>query len=184
MGRKSNREQIADVITRELEKATGLTWEPRLFRGTNAIEYKVEQYNLYFTFYVYKDENMLDRVRIEKLGPANISIDELYNLLDCINRICDNKHSLFFRLDEDKQIHNFMDLIDLEEIRIGSAYYEEVSRDILEKIDTTIKKGSLSIIDLTRMDKIDKHYREFLKDRDVLIIDKDYGKFAILFDNE
>ena len=77
-----------------------------------------------------------------------------------------------------------MDLIDLEEIRIGSAYYEEVSRDILEKIDTTIKKGSLSIIDLTRMDKIDKHYREFLKDRDVLIIDKDYGKFAILFDNE
>ena len=76
-----------------------------------------------------------------------------------------------------------MDLIDIQAFNIGHTYYEEVSRDVLEKIDATIKKGSLSVIDLTRMDKIDKHYREFLKDRDVLIIDKDYGKFAILFVN-
>lgn len=183
MGRRDNRSQIAEEITRELEKATGLTWEPKIFRGSCTIEYKVEQYNLYFTFYVY-DENKPDSVCIEKRSPVNISIDELYDLLDCINRICDNKHSLFFRLDEDKQIHNFMDLIDIQAFNIGHTYYEEVSRDVLEKIDATIKKGSLSVIDLTRMDKIDKHYREFLKDRDVLIIDKDYGKFAILFDNE
>ena len=77
-----------------------------------------------------------------------------------------------------------MDLIDIEDIRIGNDYLEEASRDILEKIDSTIKKGSLSIVDLKRMDKIDKHYREFLKDRDVLILDKYHDKFAILFDNE
>ena len=28
MGRRDYREQIAEEITRELEKATGITWEP------------------------------------------------------------------------------------------------------------------------------------------------------------
>lgn len=183
MGRKDNREQIAKEITRELEKVTGLTWEPKIFKGACTIEYNIEQYNLYFMFYVY-DENKPNSVSIEKHNPVNISIEELYNLLDCINRICESKHSLYFRLDEDKQIHSFMDLIDIQTLNIGSTYYEEASRDILEKIDAAIKKGTLSVIDLSRMDKIDKHYREFLKDRDVLILDNDYDKFAILFDNE
>ena len=184
MGQKDNREQIADVITKELEKATGLTWRPKIFNGTGTIEYMVEQYNIYFMFNVYNYEDMPRSVNIEKHSPVNISIDELYNLLDCINRICIRKHSLYFNLKEDRQIHNFMDLIDIEDIRIGNDYLEEASRDIIEKIDSNIKKGTLSVVDLSRMDKIDKHYREFLKDRDVLILDKYYDKFAILFDNE
>ena len=184
MGRRDNRKQIAEEITRELEKATGLTWTPKIFNGTCTIEYKVEQYNIYFMFYVLYDENKPDHVLIDKNSPTNISIDELYDLLDCINRICVRKHSLFFLLKEDREIHNFMDLIDILTLNTGHEYYTEASRDILEKIDATIKKGSLSVIDLARMDKIDKHYREFLKDRDVLIIDNDYNKFAILFDNE
>lgn len=180
MGRRDNREQIAEEITRELEKATGITWKPIIYRGTNTIEYKIEQYNLYFVFYVYGEDNP-DCVCIEKHCPVNISIDELYDLMDCINRICTRKHSLYFMLKEDREIHNFMDLIDIDEIRIGNEYYMEASRDIIEKIDLTIKKGSLSVVNLNRMDKLDKHYREFLKDRDALIT-KD--NFAILFDNE
>ena len=83
MGRRDNRKQIAEEITKELEKVTGLTWKPKIFRGACTIEYNVEQYNLYFMFYVY-DENKPDHVLIEKNSPVNISIDELYNLLDCI----------------------------------------------------------------------------------------------------
>ena len=183
MGRRDNRSQIAKEITRELEKVTGLTWEPKIFRGECTIGYNIEQYNLYFKFWVY-DEDMPDRVSIKKNSPVNISVDELYNLMDCFNRICTRKLSLFFNLSEDRQIYNFMDLIDIEPLNTGSKYDEEVSRDILEKIDATIKKGALSVVDLNRMDKIDKHYREFLKDRDVLIIDTKYNKYAILFDNE
>ena len=81
MGRRDNREQIAEEITRELEKATGITWKPIIYRGTNTIEYKIEQYNLYFMFYVY-GEDKPDHVCIEKSNPINISIDELYDLID------------------------------------------------------------------------------------------------------
>ena len=183
MGRRDNRKQIAEEITKELEKITGLTWTPKIFNGTCTIEYNVEQYNIYFLFYIF-DENKPDHVLIEKNSPVNISIDELYNLLDCINRICVRKHSLFFNLREDREIHNFMDLIDIQTLNTGREYYEEASRDILEKIDAAIKKGTLSVIDLNRMDKLDKHYRESLNDRNVLIIDNDYSKYAILFDNE
>lgn len=183
MGKRDNRRQIAEEISRELEKATGLVWEPKIFNGTCTIEYKVEQYNLYFTFYVLYDENKPDHVLIEKNSPVNISIDELYDLIDCINRICVRKHSLYFNLNEDRQIHNFMDLIDIYNCASGAVYIEAY-RDILEKIEATIKKGALSVVDLRRMDKLDKHYRESLNSRDVLIIDAEYDKFAILFDND
>lgn len=179
MGRRDNRAQIAEEITRELEKATGITWEPNIYRGSTTIEYNADQYNIYVKFFVYEDA--LDSIIIQKRSPTNISIDELYDLMDCINRICKRKHSLYFDLKEDREIHNFMDLIDIVEINTGNEYYEEASRDIVEKIDLTIKKGSLSVVNLNRMDRLDKHYREFLKDRDVLIT-KD--NFAILFDNE
>lgn len=182
MGKRDNREQIAKEITRELEKATGLAWEPRIFRGTSTIEYSVEQYNLYFMFYVYGEDNP-DYVRIEKHCPVNISIDELYDLIDCFNRICTYKHSLFFDLREDRQIYNFMDLIDIYHCASGTMRVE-ANKNTLEKIEAAIKKGSLSVVDLKRMDKLDKHYRESLTNRDVLIIDAEYDKFAILFDND
>ncbi len=179
MGRRDNRAQIAEEITRELEKATGITWEPNIYRGSTTIEYNVDQYNIYVTFFVYED--MLGSVSIKRRSPTNISIDELYDLLDCINRICKCKHSLYFILKEDREIHNFMDLINIVEIKTGNEYYVEASRDIIEKIEASIKKGALSVVDLNRMDKLDKHYRESLNNRDVLIID---NKFAILFDND
>lgn len=182
MGKRDNREQVAKEITRELEKATGLTWEPIIYRGTSTIEYKIEQYNLYFMFYVY-GEDKPDHVCIEKSNPVNISIDELYDLIDCVNRICTHKHFLYFNLKEDRQIHNFMDLIDIYHYASGNMYVE-ADRNILEKIEAAIKKGSLSVVDLKRMDKLDKHYRESLNNRDVLIIDAEYDKFAILFDND
>ena len=81
MGRKDNREQIAIEITKELEKATGITWEPKICIGTGTIEYMVEQYNIYFMFNVYNYEDMPRSVSIEKHSPVNISIDELYNVL-------------------------------------------------------------------------------------------------------
>ena len=71
MGRKSRIELMAEEITRELEKVTGLTWEPIIFKGRgykNTIEYSVEQYNLYFIFYVNDDENKPDRVRIVNIN--------------------------------------------------------------------------------------------------------------------
>ena len=179
MGRRDNRAQIAEEITRELEKATGITWEPNIYRGSTTIEYNADQYNIYVKFFVYEDA--LDSISIQKRSPTNISIDELYDLMDCINRICKRKHSLYFDLKEDREIYNFMDLIDIDEINTGNKFSEEASRDIVEKIDLTIKKGSLSVVNLNRMDRLDKHYREFLKDRDVLIT-KD--NFAILFDND
>lgn len=182
MGKRDNRDQIAEEISRELEKVTGLTWEPIIYRGTSTIEYKVEQYNLYFMFYVY-DENKPDHVNIEKTNPVNISIDELYDLIDCFNRICTRKHFLYFNLKEDRQIHNFMDLIDIYHWAGGNMHVE-ADRNTLEKIEATIKKGALSVVDLKRMDKLDKHYRESLTNRDVLIIDAEYDKFAILFDND
>ena len=185
MGRKSRIELMAEEITRELEKVTGLTWEPIIFKGRgykNTIEYSVEQYNLYFIFYVNDDENKPDRVRISKTGSVNISVDELYDLLDCINRICEHKHFLYFDLKEDREIYNIMDLLKILSGRTG--YDEEASRDIVEKIEASIKKGALSVVDLNRMDKIDKHYREFLQDRDALIVDDGYERFVILFDND
>lgn len=179
MGRRDHREPIAEEITRELEKVTGITWKPKIFRGTTTIEYNVDQYNIYVTFWL--DEDTPRSVSIQKRSPTNISIDELYDLMDCFNKICFHKHSLYFKLNEDREIYNFMDLIDIDECWSGNQYYMEASRDIIEKIDSAIKKGSLSVVDLNRMDRLDKHYREFLKDRDVLITK---NNFAILFDNE
>ena len=107
-----------------------------------------------------------------------VTVDELFEILDCIKSLSYRSNSVALSpyISKDfSKIEHFTQLITFHDF---SA--ENVDRALLERLDAAIKKGTVSIIPLKVMDKVDKKYRETLKSRDCIFVED----FVILLDNE
>ena len=107
-----------------------------------------------------------------------VTVDELFEILDCIKSLSYRSNSIVLspHISKDfSKIEHFTQLIIFYDFSM-----ENVDRSLLERLDAAIKKGTVSIIPLKVMDKVDKKYRETLKSRDCIYIED----YVILLDNE
>ena len=191
MTKKEIQSDVEDYILHYLTSHTRTEWEGRSYNSSshNSVIVTALNYNITITFVFNNyDEEDIDvnnmsfrtyRFSTPYNGPNTLTVDELYNLIDVLNKLCTNTHyvdfSVYFNSNISIEITNFMQLFSI----VNYSENGGADKSLVIKVDDAIKKGTLSVVNLALMDKIDKKYRDTLKSRNCFID----NNVAILFDN-
>lgn len=131
------------------------------------------------------DEDNLDntKVRVDfiKFRDSTLTIDDIYKLCEAIRAITKEDYVVYLQIHEGV-IENLTDIITIN--KPGSAVLtsmKETDRSTLEILKESFDRGALSVVNLMKLGKIDKKYKDFLLSRGAI----DFGKdWIIILDNE
>lgn len=192
MNKLELQKQMMDYVCNVLSYASGFNWEKRdvtnfpptslLFQLDNGVHISLE--------FVCDNADKIDiddlenvPVSLYNLGirNTNITLEDLYNIIDGIEAVTKKKYSIYLHsFNVNEKVENVINLLSVDLANKSSNNTIEFDRATLEKLDKAAKNGTLSAVNLYMLDKIDKKYRGFLVSRGALI----YGNIALILDNE
>lgn len=164
-------EDVSNVPDDRLYYSTSSSWTP----GATRISFK----------YTVDDENDLDNVNLS-LDHSSIgkdcSLTDIYSILDAVNKVTYRDNKLVLAVNENSLLRNegINQMISIKPAGYRPSMTNEIEADqsLLTRLYNAYTQDALSIINTSKIDKIDKKYKAFLLSRNPIHINKDW--YAIL----